>query len=72
MNNFSAATLDKVANLTDEQFSIVIAIIDEFSRENKPPFDVSKRIGIGAGKIKFPENFDDIDFGTDELFGLTE
>ncbi len=42
--------------------------------KNLPPLspsrrDVSNRIGI-AKNISFPSDFDDIDYGTSDLFGL--
>ncbi|MBQ4511878.1 MAG: hypothetical protein II969_02720 [Anaerolineaceae bacterium] len=71
MNIISTTAYDKIVNLSDEQFSIINALIDEFTRENKRSIDVNNRIGIASGKISCPDNFDDIDFGTEELFGLS-
>lgn len=62
-------TIDKIKYLSDEQLSILDAIIDEFLKTSTKP-DVSKRIGVAKGKITVPANFDEIDFETPEFFGI--
>ena len=60
---------DKINSLSEEQYHILNVILDAFNAENQKKKDVNKRIGI-AKDISFPSDFDDIDFGTSELFGI--
>lgn len=76
MITIPASTLEKIKNLSEEQFSILTAIINEFSnsKDSKETdnIDISKRIGIAKGKFKVPADFDEMDFDTLKLFGAEE
>lgn len=59
----------QLSHLTMEQFHIFSALLDEFSVKNNSTNEIGKRIGV-AKEINFPSDFDDIDYHTEELFGL--
>ena len=61
--------IDQISGLTSEQFDILTALLDQFSKTSKPS-GVGKRIGIAKGKFQVPADFDDIDYNTSELFGI--
>jgi hypothetical protein len=69
MNRLQTSTIEKISFLSDDQLSILDAIIDEFLRVSGKSETV-KRVGVGKGKISFPDDFDNIDFGTPEFFGF--
>ena len=70
MNMLSTVTLEKIRYLSDDQLSILDAIIDEFYKKTINSIDTDKRIGVAKGKFSVPDDFDEIDFGTSELFGI--
>lgn len=59
----------QLSHLTMEQFRIFTALLDEFSVKNDSANVTEKRIGV-AKEIDFPSDFDDIDYHTEELFGI--
>ena len=62
-------TIQKLSSLTSDQLIMITTLMNEFANANEKKHDVSKRIGI-AKNINFPSDFDDIDYGTEDLFGL--
>ncbi len=63
------SVLDTVLHLSANQIPAFTAFLDTLTSADTSDKDVSKRIGI-AKDITFPSDFDDIDYGTSELFGL--
>ncbi len=63
------SVLDTVLHLSANQIPAFTAFLDALTSADTSDKDVSKRIGI-AKDITFPSDFDDIDYGTSELFGL--
>ena len=53
----------------DESDTCFTAFLNTLTNTDTPTKDVSKRIGV-AKNITFPSNFDEIDYGTSELFRL--
>ena len=71
MISVSESMLDTVLHLSANQMPAFTAFLSTLTCTDTPRKDVSKRIGV-AKSITFPSNFDDIDYGTSELFGLDE
>lgn len=71
MISVSESVLDTVLHLSANQIPAFTAFLDTLTGSDTPEKDVSKRIGV-AKNITFPPDFDDIDYGTSELFGLNE
>lgn len=69
MTSLSESVLDTVLHLSANQMPALTAFLNTLTSTDTPRKDVSKRIGI-AKNITFPSNFDDIDYGTSDLFGL--
>ena len=69
MISVSESVLDTVLHLSANQMPAFTAFLDTLTHTDTATKDVSKRIGV-AKNITFPSNFDDIDYGTSELFGL--
>ena len=65
----SEQTIDKVLHISDEQIPLLTNFVDELINNDVSSIDVSNRIGI-AKDISFPADFDDIDYGSLDLFGL--
>lgn len=63
--------LDKIMHLPEDKISILTEFLETLYSDPMPKADVSRRIGI-AKSIEFPADFDDIDYGTMELFGLLD
>ena len=61
--------LDKIMNIPANQIPAFVAFLDSLTSVSDSKKDVSKRIGV-AKDISFPADFDDIDYGTTDLFGL--
>ena len=61
--------LDKIMNIPANQIPAFVAYLDSLITDNTPRKDVSTRLGV-AKDISFPADFDDIDYGTVDLFGL--
>ncbi len=61
--------LDKVLHLPESQIPMFISFLETLPEDGHTKKNVSKRLGV-AKEISFPANFDDIDYGTLELFGL--
>lgn len=69
MISVSESILDTVLHLPANQIPAFTTFLGTLTGSDIPQKDVSKRVGI-AKNITFPSNFDDIDYGTSELFGL--
>ncbi|MCR4749432.1 MAG: hypothetical protein K5877_06535 [Lachnospiraceae bacterium] len=67
----SEQTIDKVIHIPAEQIPAFNSFLDGFVHEDSSNADANKRIGI-AKDISFPADFDDIDYGTADFFGLNE
>ena len=65
----SESVLDTVLHLSANQIPALTMFLNTLTSDDESKRDVSKRIGI-AKNISFPSDFDDIDYGTSELFGL--
>ncbi len=64
----SEITWDKVLHLPANQIPIFMAFLDTLDmQDTTAKKDVSKRIGVASG-ITFPADFDEIDYGTLDLF----
>lgn len=63
------SVLDTVLHLSANQIPAFTAFLDTLTSVDATKKDVSKRIGI-AKDLTFPSDFDDIDYGTSDLFGL--
>ena len=63
------STWEKIMQLNDEQIPLVNSYIDDILKNNQVTSIPKRRLGV-ASQISFPANFDDIDYGTEELFGL--
>ena len=61
--------IDRVLHLPESQGPMFITFLETLTDSSPLKKDVSKRIGV-AENITFPADFDDIDYGTNELFGL--
>ncbi len=69
MISVSESILDAVLHLSANQIPAFTAFLSTLTSAGTSKKDVSKRIGV-AKSITFPSDFDDIDYGTSELFGL--
>lgn len=65
----SEPILDRILHLPESQIPMFVSFLDTLPEVKSAKKDVNKRLGIARG-ISFPANFDDIDYGTAELFGL--
>ena len=64
----SSTMIDKLSQLSPERFLIISTLLDELTDSDKTN-TTHERIGV-AKDITFPSNFDEMDYGIDELFGL--
>ena len=65
----SEPIFERILNLSESQIPLITAFLDTLSDEKASKKSVSNRIGI-AKNISFPADFDDIDYGTADFFGL--
>ncbi len=69
MITMSEPILDRLLHLPENQIPMIAAFLESLPNADIKGKNVSNRIGV-AKNISFPANFDDIDYGTEELFGL--
>ena len=69
MTSVSESVMDTVLHLPADQIPAFTAFLSTLKSAETSKKDAGKRIGI-AKNIVFPSDFDDIDYGTSELFGL--
>lgn len=63
--------IDRVLHLPENQIPKLITFLETLTESSPSKINVYKRIGV-AEDITFPSDFDDIDYGTNEAFGLNE
>ncbi|MBR6015045.1 MAG: hypothetical protein IK059_03085 [Firmicutes bacterium] len=63
--------IDRILHLPVNQIPMLTAFLDTLPKVDYEKQTVDKRIGI-AKDLSFPANFDDIDYGTEELFGIND
>lgn len=71
MTVISEPVWDKILHLSAEQIPAFTAFVENLTETKPVSMNTAKRIGV-AKNITFPANFDEIDYGTAELFGLSE
>ncbi len=69
MNAISEPVWDKILHLSAEQIPAFTAFIENLTDAKPTVRNTANRIGV-AKNITFPADFDEIDYGTAELFGL--
>lgn len=68
------AMIQKIEKLSPDQYQVVSNLLDLLNLEAaamQSDRTVQRKIGV-APQISVPSDFDDIDFGTEKLFGLDE
>ena len=66
----SSTMVDKISRLSSEDFLVISTLVDRLFQMN-PQKSEKRKIGV-AKDINFPSNFDEIDYGIEELFGLRQ